>query len=236
MPIEIDGKVYRNIQEQVDKNKEDIADLRTRIPYEDQFYTRDESDARYPRMAERLEDNSYSYIRRDADGNPYFGVNFRNVNKGMTYYAIDGILNVVKDEENELDLQMTADSLVATKNDVSFNLLRNVVQHDMLISVVDDDLHEGQIHIVFFDNYPLSYDYAKIRSDFRGYLYPSTYGRNVNSSPLTNNTDRIYLSFYLDDDNLMVEEQDDYYAGSTYTEESVHTYKVMACNDKIIKL
>lgn len=233
--IEINGKIYRNIQEQVEKNQEDIADLRTRIPYEDQFYTRTESDNRYTRMAEQLEDNSVSYIRRDGDGNPYFGVNFRNVNKGMTYYAIDGILNVVKDEENELDLQMTADSLVATKNDVSFNLLRNNVQHDMLLSVIDDDLHEGQIHIIFYDNYPLAYDYAKIRSDFRGYLYAATYGRSVNGHTLTNNTSRIYLSFYLDDDNLMVEEQDDFYAGSTYIEESVSAFKVMACSDKIIK-
>lgn len=236
MSIEIDGKVYRNIQEQVDKNKDDIADLRTRIPYEDQFYTRDESDARYPRMAEQIDTGTASYIRRDNDGNPYIGVSFRGVEKGMTYYAVDGILTVCKDEENELDLQMTPGSLVATKNEVSFNLLRNVVQHDMLISVVDDEMHTGQLHIIFYDNYNAAYEYADIVRNFRGFLYPVTYGRNVNNVTLTNNIDRIYLSFYLDDDNLMVEEQDDYYAGSTYTEESVHTYKVMACNDKIIKL
>ena len=233
--IEINGKEYRNIQEQVEKNKDDIADLRTRIPYEDQFYTRDESDARYPRMAEQIATGTASYIRRDNDGNPYVGVSFRNQLKGMTYWAIDGILTTLKDEDNELDLQMTPASLVATKNEESFNLLRNNVQHDMLLSVVDSDMHEGQIHIIFYDNYPLAYDYAKIRSDFRGYLYSATYGRSVNGSTLTNNTSRIYLSFYLDDDNLMVEEQDDFYAGSTYIEESVSAFKVMACNDKIIK-
>lgn len=233
--IEINGKEYRNIQEQVEKNKEDIEDLRTRIPYEDQFYTREQTDARYPRMAQQIDTGTSSYIRRDTDGNPYFGVSFRGQEYAMTYYALDGITTQLKDDENELSLQMTPSSLVATKNEVSFNLLRNNVQHDMLLSVVDDDLHMGQIHIIFYDNYPLPYDYAKIRNDFRGFLYPATYGRNVNSVILTNNSDRIYLSFYLDVDNLMVEEQDDYYAGSTYTEESVHTYKVMACNDKIIK-
>ena len=233
--IEINGKEYRNIQEQVEKNKDDIADLRTRIPYEDQFYTREETDARYPKMSEQIDDHTASYIRRDNNGNPYIGVNSRNVNKGETYYAVDGIITVCKDEENELDLQMTPASLIATKNEVSFDLLRNVVQHDMLLSVVDDEMHAGQIHIIFYDNYNTAYEYADIVRNFRGDIYPSTYGRRVNNSILANNNDRIYLYFYLDDDNLMVEEQDDYYAGSTYTEESVHTYKVMACNDKIIK-
>lgn len=233
--IEINGKEYRNIQEQVEKNKDDIADLRTRIPYEDQFYTRVESDARYPRMAQQIDTGTASYIRRDNNGNPYIGVNSRNVNKGETYYAVDGIITVCKDEENELNLQMTPASLVATKNDVSFDLLRNNVQHDMLLSVVDDEMHAGQIHIIFYDNYNTAYEYADIVRNFRGFLYPATYGRSVHSSTLTNNIDRIYLSFYLDNDALMVEEQDDFYSGSTYTEESVHTYKIMACNDKIIK-
>lgn len=235
MAMERDGKIYRNLQEQVAENMDDIADLKTRIPYEDQFYTREETDARYPKKAEQIDDHTVSYIRRNNDGEPYIGVGSRNTNKGMTYYTVDGILSVCKDEENELDLQMTPGSLVATKNEVSFNLLRNNVQHDMLLSVVYDNLYTGQIHIIFFDNYDAEYEYADILRNFRGFLYPTTYGRNVNNSTLTNNIDRIYLSFYLDDDALMVEEQDDFYAGSTYTEESVHTYKVMACNDKIIK-
>lgn len=226
------------LQRQVLDNTNAIEDLKTRIPYEDQFYTRDESDARYTKMAEQVTSEpstTMSYIRRDNDGNVYIGTSRRGQEYAMVYYGLDGITTELKDDDNELTILQTPSEFVATKNDVSFNLLRNGVQHDMLLSVVDDDLHMGQIHIVFYDNYPLAYDYAKIRNDFRGYIYPSTYGRNVNSVILTNNSDRIYLSFYLDVDNLMVEEQDDYYAGSTYTEESVHTYKVMACNDKITK-
>lgn len=237
MAMEKDGKVYRNLPEQVEKNKEDIEDLRTRIPYEDQFYTRDESDARYPKMSERLEDNSVSYIRRDDDGNPYLGVNFRNQEKAMTYYAIDSITTQLKDDDNEITIHQTPGEFVVTKNDVSFDLLRNGVQHDMLISITDDDLHDGQIHLVFYDNYADSYDYAKIKSDFRGNIFPSTYGRNINSSTLSNNLTRVYVVFYLDDDDLMVQEKMEYYNGSQlYEEETVGTYKVMACNDKIIKL
>lgn len=45
--IEIKGKIYRNIQEQVAKNQEDIDDLNHRMPIADQFYTKEESDALY---------------------------------------------------------------------------------------------------------------------------------------------------------------------------------------------
>lgn len=45
MAIIRNGKVYRNIQEQVLKNTEDIDDLNSRVPYEDHFYTEDETDA-----------------------------------------------------------------------------------------------------------------------------------------------------------------------------------------------
>ena len=147
--IEINGKIYRNLQEQVEKNQEDIADLKTRIPYEDQFYTREQTDARYPRMAQQIGTGTSSYIRRDNDGNPYIGVSFRGQEYAMVYYALDGITTELKDEENELTIHQTPGEFVATKNDVSFNLLRNGVQHDMLISVMDDELHTGQIHIVF---------------------------------------------------------------------------------------
>lgn len=44
MAIEINGKVYRNIQEQVAKNQEDIDDLNHRIPAEPHFYTKEETD------------------------------------------------------------------------------------------------------------------------------------------------------------------------------------------------
>ncbi len=42
--IIVGDKVYRNIQEQVEKNKEDIEDLNHRIPAEPHFYTVEETD------------------------------------------------------------------------------------------------------------------------------------------------------------------------------------------------
>lgn len=59
MAIEINGKIYRNIQEQVEKNKEDIEDIQDTGATKDyvdnkvsdiygNVYTREQSDARYP--------------------------------------------------------------------------------------------------------------------------------------------------------------------------------------------
>lgn len=45
--IEINGKVYRNLQEQVEKNQEDIELLKAKVPYPDEFYTKEQSDDRY---------------------------------------------------------------------------------------------------------------------------------------------------------------------------------------------
>ena len=45
MAIIRNGKVYRNIQEQVLKNTEDIDELNHRLPIEGKFYTEDETDA-----------------------------------------------------------------------------------------------------------------------------------------------------------------------------------------------
>ena len=44
MAIIRNGKVYRNIQEQVLKNTEDIDDLNHRLPIEGKFYTEEETD------------------------------------------------------------------------------------------------------------------------------------------------------------------------------------------------
>lgn len=54
MAIKIDGKVYRNIQEQVAKNQEDIDDLNHRIPDEPHFYTKEETDALLEEKQETL--------------------------------------------------------------------------------------------------------------------------------------------------------------------------------------
>ena len=45
--IEINGTVYRNLQEQVEKNKEDIEVLQEHTPYEPVFYNKDQTDAKF---------------------------------------------------------------------------------------------------------------------------------------------------------------------------------------------
>ena len=45
--IKINGNEYRNIQEQVSKNMVDIKELKKHVPYEDTFYTAEETDAKF---------------------------------------------------------------------------------------------------------------------------------------------------------------------------------------------
>lgn len=45
--IEVNGKQYRNLQEQVLKNQEDIALLKSKVPYPDEFYTKEECDEKF---------------------------------------------------------------------------------------------------------------------------------------------------------------------------------------------
>lgn len=47
MAIEIDGKIYRNIQEQVKKNMDDIEVLKEHVPYEPVFYTKEQTDTKF---------------------------------------------------------------------------------------------------------------------------------------------------------------------------------------------
>ena len=45
--IEINGKEYRNIQVQVEKNKEDIEVLQEHVPYEPVFYTKEQTNTKF---------------------------------------------------------------------------------------------------------------------------------------------------------------------------------------------
>ena len=112
----------------------------------------------------------------------------------------------------------------------------NRVKHDMLLYIMDNNEHYGVMHMIFLDNYDQPYDYAKIHRDWRGYIYPEVYYRNCNDQTFDNiRRDRVYVNFYLDNDELWFEEQDDFYLnGGQYTEESAYSYKVIKCNDKIV--
>lgn len=55
--IEINGKIYRNIQEQVEKNKDDIEDLQESMPDLTNYYTKTQSDNKFVSKA-NLTDHS----------------------------------------------------------------------------------------------------------------------------------------------------------------------------------
>lgn len=66
MPIKIGKKVYRNIQEQVLKNMEDIEGIKKTIPYpSDEYYNKDESDAKFETIAD-IESNYYDKTEIDT--------------------------------------------------------------------------------------------------------------------------------------------------------------------------
>lgn len=88
MAIEIDGKIYRNIQEQVQKNKEDIESF---IPYaESNVYTKEESDAKYMTEAQtdtlvstKIADKLDRRVYFEDDDNPEeFYINYPRIYNG----------------------------------------------------------------------------------------------------------------------------------------------------------
>lgn len=283
--IEINGKVYRNLQEQVKKNQEDIAVLQQEHPVPEDVYSKEESDARY--YTKTQSDNTFTtraqvegiistktanFLEKatyfDDEDNPqdYHIKMPRMFNDSLSMEAHEDDNNHPCDagvyvfptrivmEANDYNhgpdddtysasIEITDSSVHASKLDPtdwsvkSYELTRYSVKHDMLFYVVDNNLHYGVVHMIFTDNYDYPYDYAKIFRDWRSYIYPEVYYRSCNSQTLSNlGGDRIYPSFYLDNtDELWFEEQDDFYSGSQYTEESANSYHVLACNDKITK-
>lgn len=285
--IEINGKVYRNLQEQVEKNKDDIAQLQQEHPTPENVYTKTESDARYYTKTdadnlfttrEQVEGiiSTKTYTKAEADDRflpnvldaedyetaIYYDTN--NYNRPTLFASNDegshpttskvqvddSYIYMHSDSYNHGDddvtytgsLNISPSGVTAgfydtrTGQDEQYVLTERRVKHDMLIYINDSYEHAGVVHMIFFDNYPLPYDLAKINRDFRGYIYPEMYYRVCDSSTFDNvRGDRVYVSFYLDNDELWFEEQDDFYiSAGQYTEESANSYKVIACNDKII--
>lgn len=65
MAIIRNGKVYRNIQEQVLKNTEDIEELNHRLPIEGKFYTEEETDVLLALKADKEEVNEELDLKAD---------------------------------------------------------------------------------------------------------------------------------------------------------------------------
>ena len=89
--IIVGDKVYRNIQEQVEKNKEDIDDLNHRIPAEPHFYTEEETDELLEAKLDttsvkNLYKYTISYYDEDAEERDTLTFNFYSTNN---YSATD---------------------------------------------------------------------------------------------------------------------------------------------------
>lgn len=81
MAIIIDGKIYRNLQEQVQKNMDDIEELQERA--DDGYYTKEESDAKFQTKA----DMSDYYDKTESDA-------IFQTKIGMALYATQQQLNL----------------------------------------------------------------------------------------------------------------------------------------------
>ena len=106
MAIIRNGKVYRNIQEQVLKNTEDIEDLNHRLPIEGKFYTEEETDELLALKA----DKSNTYTKEEC--NETESVNI-NLNESMIDSLLDeynDIINKLYNIKNEVEL----DEFIAT--------------------------------------------------------------------------------------------------------------------------
>lgn len=86
MPIDLKGKTYRNLQEQVLKNAEDIIDLRKRIPYEDEFYTKTETDDKDAQVLQDAKDYTDEQVIPVSGSND--GTNWTAITIGEETYNI----------------------------------------------------------------------------------------------------------------------------------------------------
>ena len=196
--IEINGKEYRNIQEQVEKNMEDIDDIKKAMPYpSNEYYNKTEAD------------NKFQEILTTSD-------------------SISITDNEISVDEEWLE------SGFYTKTDSDGRYSRKLYKHDIIFSLADSEDHYAGAHIVIIDEYSQAYDFAKVRADWRGNIRPISYHRRQGESTLNNENTKVYIYFYLDnDDEIWFEENETFYSGSAVVTESVYSYKILAVNDTV---
>lgn len=62
--IEINGKQYRNIQEQVEKNMEDIEEIKKAMPYpSNEYYTKEEADNKFAAKKDLYQHSIFIYAK-----------------------------------------------------------------------------------------------------------------------------------------------------------------------------
>ena len=114
--IEIKGKIYRNIQEQVAKNKEDIDDLNHRIPTEDQFYTKEESDALY-----QTQEAMSNYFTKTQSNDKFLE------KTALTDYSIDHIIAGNSEIDNDT-VELRAVYSQDVKSEVSLDPTSTIIR------------------------------------------------------------------------------------------------------------
>lgn len=203
MAIEIDGKVYRNLQQQVQKNMDDIQDIKEAMPYpSNEYYNKTEADTKFQ-------------------------------DKLTTSDSI-----IINSETKEISVDedwLSTKCYTQTVSDGRY--ARKLYKHDILLSLVDSESHYAGAHIIIIDQYDEAYDYSKVRADWRGNIRPISYYRKQGDSVLTSENDKVYISFYLDnDDEIWFEENETFYSGSAVVTESVNSYQVMGVDDTVALL
>ena len=247
--IEINGKKYRNIQEQVKENMDDIAEIKAAMPYpSNEYYTKTESDTRYPT---RNGDNEFRGVNQFVE--TYIGkshiddddVNLRAQVTGSEDYtkvSLDPnsiIIEAVNEDEDEATIGISATeiNLNAARVRVNGGIVHNVYKHDIMLLLADTNDTYAAAHLVIIDSYSGAYTLSKILTDWRGNMYPITYSRKSGIDVLNNlGHTRVFINFSLEDSNLWFEENESMFSGEAVVTETVNSYKILAINDTVTLL
>ena len=243
--IEINGNKYRNIQEQVEKNMEDIEDIKKAMPYpSNEYYTKTESNNKFVSKVSLIDGS----INTMAIANSAFEsgeVNIRAQSNESeyvrSYVSLDPNSIVIQtetdDDEASIGISATEIDLTAGVVKVNGNKVHDVYQHDMILLLADTDSQYAAAHIILNDDYGTAYTFEQIRALWSGKKYPVLYSRKQGSDTLDNNGHtRVYIDFSLDGGELYFEENEDFFSGSAVINETVNTYRVLNINDIARKL
>ena len=247
--IEINGKKYRNIQEQVKENMDDIAEIKAAMPYpSNEYYTKTESDTRYPT---RNGDNEFRGVNQFVE--TYIGkshvddddVNLRAQVTGSEDYSRVSvepnsiIIESVNEDEDEavIGISATEINLSAARVRVNGNIVHNTYKHDIMLLLADTNSQYAAAHLIIIDSTASAYTLPKILTDWRGNMYPVLYSRKSGNDVLNNTGHiRVFISFSVEDSNLWFEENESFFSGDAVVTETVNSYKILNINDTVTYL